>query len=147
MGASGETADDRIARDAGNLAHLGRPYRLVTSDRGLRARAGDAASTSSAAGRSPERCAPWRSSAGRVLQARLAPPPFGEADLARADLPVQLVLDPVHLLGVRPRLRPEVPRVGRVAAELERDQVVLLVLGGLPPTPYSVICLTFRSLV
>jgi hypothetical protein len=43
VGASGESADDRIARDAGNLAHMGRPYRLVTSDRGLRARAGDAA--------------------------------------------------------------------------------------------------------
>jgi hypothetical protein len=43
VGASGETADDRIARDAGNLAQLGRPYRLVTSDRGLRARVGDAA--------------------------------------------------------------------------------------------------------
>jgi hypothetical protein len=43
VGASGESADDRIARDAGNLAHLGRPYRLVTSDRGLRARAGGAA--------------------------------------------------------------------------------------------------------
>ena len=43
VGARGETADDRIARDADNLVQLGRPYRLVTSDRGLRARAGDAA--------------------------------------------------------------------------------------------------------
>ena len=38
-----ESADDRIARDAANLARAGRPYRLVTSDRGLRARAGAAA--------------------------------------------------------------------------------------------------------
>jgi hypothetical protein len=43
VGATGETADDRIARDAGNLAQMGRPYRLVTSDRELRARAGDGA--------------------------------------------------------------------------------------------------------
>jgi predicted RNA-binding protein with PIN domain len=43
VGTSGESADDRIARDAQNLARAGRPYRLVTSDRGLRARAGGAA--------------------------------------------------------------------------------------------------------
>ena len=43
VGTTGETADDRIARDAENLVRAGRPYRLVTSDRGLRARAGDAA--------------------------------------------------------------------------------------------------------
>jgi hypothetical protein len=35
-----ETADDRIAREASELEG---PYWLVTSDRGLRARAGDAA--------------------------------------------------------------------------------------------------------
>jgi hypothetical protein len=35
-----ETADDRIAREA---AELGGPYWLVTSDRGLRERAGAAA--------------------------------------------------------------------------------------------------------
>jgi predicted RNA-binding protein with PIN domain len=40
VGTTGETADDRIARDAGHLADAGRPYRLVTSDRGLRERAG-----------------------------------------------------------------------------------------------------------
>lgn len=39
VGTSGESADDRIARDADALAGAGRPYRLVTSDRGLRARA------------------------------------------------------------------------------------------------------------
>jgi len=44
----GESADDRIARDAENLARESRPYRLVTSDRGLRARAGGAAFDSSA---------------------------------------------------------------------------------------------------
>jgi YacP-like NYN domain len=43
VGTTGETADDRIARDAEALARDGRPYRLVTSDRGLRARAGAAA--------------------------------------------------------------------------------------------------------
>ena len=43
VGTTGETADDRITRDAEKLARAGRPYRLVTSDRGLRARAGDAA--------------------------------------------------------------------------------------------------------
>ncbi len=40
VGTRGESADDRIARDAERLARAGRPYRLVTSDRGLRARAG-----------------------------------------------------------------------------------------------------------
>jgi predicted RNA-binding protein with PIN domain len=39
VGTEGESADDRIARDAAVLASEGRPYRLVTSDRGLRARA------------------------------------------------------------------------------------------------------------
>jgi predicted RNA-binding protein with PIN domain len=39
VGTAGESADDRIARDAEALARDGRPYRLVTSDRGLRARA------------------------------------------------------------------------------------------------------------
>ena len=43
VSASGESADDRIARDAKNLAATGRAYRLVTSDRGLRERAGAAA--------------------------------------------------------------------------------------------------------
>jgi hypothetical protein len=43
VGTRRESADDRIARDAENLARAKRPYRLVTSDRGLRARAGGAA--------------------------------------------------------------------------------------------------------
>jgi predicted RNA-binding protein with PIN domain len=43
VGTKRETADDRIARDAARLAAEGRPYRLVTSDRGLRARAAGAA--------------------------------------------------------------------------------------------------------
>jgi hypothetical protein len=43
VGTTSESADDRIARDAEILAREGRPYRLVTSDRGLRARAGAAA--------------------------------------------------------------------------------------------------------
>jgi predicted RNA-binding protein with PIN domain len=43
VGTTKESADDRIARDAEKLARQGRPYRLVTSDRGLRARAGAAA--------------------------------------------------------------------------------------------------------
>ena len=40
VGTSDESADDRIASEAGNLASAGRAYRLVTSDRGLRRRAG-----------------------------------------------------------------------------------------------------------
>ena len=40
VGTPGESADDRLARDAERLARTGRAYRLVTSDRGLRARAG-----------------------------------------------------------------------------------------------------------
>ena len=40
VGTTKESADDRIARDAEKLARQGRPYRLVTSDRGLRGRAG-----------------------------------------------------------------------------------------------------------
>ena len=43
VGTTKESADDRIARDAEKLASEGRPYRLVTSDRGLRTRAGAAA--------------------------------------------------------------------------------------------------------
>ncbi len=39
VGTTKESADDRIAHDAERLAQDGRPYRLVTSDRGLRARA------------------------------------------------------------------------------------------------------------
>jgi predicted RNA-binding protein with PIN domain len=40
VGTRSESADDWIAREADTLARAGRPYRLVTSDRGLRARAG-----------------------------------------------------------------------------------------------------------
>jgi hypothetical protein len=40
VGTGAESADDWIARAADRLARAGRPYRLVTSDRGLRARAG-----------------------------------------------------------------------------------------------------------
>jgi hypothetical protein len=40
VGASRESADDWIARRAVELAQAGQPYRLVTSDRELRARAG-----------------------------------------------------------------------------------------------------------
>ncbi len=40
VGTRGESADDLIAREAAELADRGEPYWLVTSDRGLRARAG-----------------------------------------------------------------------------------------------------------
>jgi YacP-like NYN domain len=40
VGTGGESADDAIARAATRLARAATPYRLVTSDRGLRARAG-----------------------------------------------------------------------------------------------------------
>jgi hypothetical protein len=40
VGAKGESADDVIAREAAELRARGEPYWLVTSDRGLRARAG-----------------------------------------------------------------------------------------------------------
>jgi hypothetical protein len=43
VGAEDESADDLIAREAALLADHGDPYWLVTSDRGLRARAGRAA--------------------------------------------------------------------------------------------------------
>lgn len=39
-GTESESADDRIAREARELAGRGEPYWLVTSDRGLRERAG-----------------------------------------------------------------------------------------------------------
>jgi hypothetical protein len=42
-----------------------------------------------------------------------------ERERAVADLRVQLVLDPVDGGGARIRLRPEIARIGRVAAELE----------------------------
>jgi hypothetical protein len=40
VGTGGESADDWITRAANELARARRPYRLVTSDRELRARAG-----------------------------------------------------------------------------------------------------------
>lgn len=43
VGTGRESADDWIAREAERLAAAGRPYRLVTSDRELRNRAGAAA--------------------------------------------------------------------------------------------------------
>lgn len=43
VGTGGESADDWIAQAAGDLAARGEPYRLVTSDRALRAAAGAAA--------------------------------------------------------------------------------------------------------
>jgi hypothetical protein len=43
VGTGAESGDDRIARTAAELARAGTPYWLVTSDRGLRARAGAAA--------------------------------------------------------------------------------------------------------
>ena len=61
--------------------------------------------------------------------ARLPPLPFGEGDLARADLRRSARSRSCRLLGVRVGLGPEVARVGRVATELELDQVVLLVVG------------------
>jgi hypothetical protein len=39
LGTEGESADDLIAREAAELAARGEPFWLVTSDRGLRARA------------------------------------------------------------------------------------------------------------
>ncbi len=43
VGTENETADDLIAREAGELTERGERYWLVTSDRGLRARAGPGA--------------------------------------------------------------------------------------------------------
>src|SRR5579884_3076322 len=64
----------------------------------------------------------------RVLERGLAPLRVREREPATADLRVQLVLDPVDLARARIRLRPEVARVGRMAAELEADQMILLVV-------------------
>src|SRR5439155_26172761 len=55
---------------------------------------------------------------------------LGEAQVARADPGIQVVLDPVDAVGLRLPLRPEVLRVVRGAAELERDEVVFFVVGG-----------------
>jgi hypothetical protein len=63
-----------------------------------------------------------------VLQRRLAPLRLGEGQPAGADGVVQLVLGRVDVVGPGPWLRPEVARVARAAAELEADQVILLVI-------------------
>src|SRR5439155_27234383 len=67
-------------------------------------------------------------SAVRVFQLRfLQLSPF-EGQLPGTDLGVELVLGRVHLGGAGIRLRPEVARIGGMTAELEADQVVLLVI-------------------
>src|SRR6266536_6577796 len=62
-----------------------------------------------------------------VLQRRLLLLRVAQRERARANLLVELVLDPVDLGRPRVRLGPEVPRIRRMAAELEADQVILLV--------------------
>src|ERR1700675_2663664 len=52
-----------------------------------------------------------------------------ERQLPCANFGVEVVLDRVHLGRARIRLGPEVPRVGGMPAELEADEVVLLVVG------------------
>ena len=61
-----------------------------------------------------------------VLERGLAALRLGERERPRAHTVVEVVLDLVDRSGARVRLRPEVARIGRVAAELEADQVVLL---------------------
>src|SRR3954447_7401615 len=57
---------------------------------------------------------------------------LGERDRAVAHLRPQRVLEPVLVEGVLVRLGPEVPRIRRRAAELQRDQVIELESGGGP---------------
>src|SRR6516165_3048428 len=64
-----------------------------------------------------------------MLEIRLLLLRLGKRERAVADLGVELVLDLVDLRRARVRLRPEVARVGGIAAELEADQVILLVRG------------------
>src|SRR5690242_14492358 len=64
-------------------------------------------------------------SAVLVLQLRLLLLGLGKREVARADLRVQLVLDPIDVGGTRVRLRPQVPGIGRVPTELEADQMIL----------------------
>ncbi len=63
----------------------------------------------------------------RVLQRRLFFLRLRQRQRTVTDLRVQLVLDPIDLCRARVRLRPEIARVGRIAANLEADQVILLV--------------------
>jgi hypothetical protein len=51
VGSGTESADDRITREAGSLARLGRRFWLVTSDRELRQRAGPGAERTIGGGR------------------------------------------------------------------------------------------------
>jgi hypothetical protein len=64
-----------------------------------------------------------------VLEGGLCTLRLGQGQLALADLVVELVLELVDLGCAGVRLRPEVPRIGRVSAELEADEVILLVVG------------------
>ena len=50
----------------------------------------------------------------------------------RAHGMVQAELDLVLELGLRDRLQPNVPEIGRMPPELERDKVILLVVGEPP---------------
>src|SRR5581483_7883482 len=68
-------------------------------------------------------------SPGSVLELRLLPLSICKRELAAAHLAVELVLDAIDIAGARIRLRPEVAWVGRVAAELETDEMVLLIVG------------------
>src|SRR5690242_18602391 len=67
-------------------------------------------------------------STSAVLERGLLDLRVGERQGAVAHTPVQVVLDRVDLRGARVGLGPQVARVGRVAAELEADQMVLLVV-------------------
>src|SRR6266496_3197728 len=67
-------------------------------------------------------------SADVVLEPRLARLRLQERDPARAEVFVELELDPVDLVRPGTRLGPEVARIGRVAAKREADQMILLVV-------------------
>src|SRR6266496_1435493 len=62
-----------------------------------------------------------------VFEQRDPPPPPRERQHAATNPPLQGRLDPIDGLCPRPRLGPEIPRARRVATELERNQVILLV--------------------
>src|SRR5262245_11686676 len=63
----------------------------------------------------------------RVLELRLAALGLGQGQVPGADLVVELVLDLVDVRRARVGLGPQVASVGRMPAELEADEVVLLV--------------------